>query len=180
MRVGIGVVAGGPQLFSAELAVATGDGEGNNDPVAAAEVRDFFTRFLGDADEFVSQDVAFFHGGNEAIEQMQVRPANRCPGYLNYGIVRIEDRGIGNVVNLNVAGAHPAERFHRWPPALTAAWFAPGGTATFSPYIDLFILGTVPAWAVRLPRGPWDLSCFCESFKIAKVFDDGLFRVAAN
>ena len=97
MRVGIGVVAGGPQLFSAELAVATGDGEGNNDPVAAAEVRDFFTRFLGDADEFVSQDVAFFHGGNEAIEQMQVRPANRCPGYLNHGIVRIEDRGIGNV-----------------------------------------------------------------------------------
>ena len=88
VRVGIGVVAGGPELLLAEEAVAAGDGERNDDAVAALEIGHFLADFLDDAHEFVAEDVARFHGGDEAVEEMKVRSADRGAGDFDDGVVR--------------------------------------------------------------------------------------------
>src|SRR5438874_8693559 len=66
----ISVVTGGPDLFPAKLALAAGDCEGHNYAVPTLEVVNFFTHFFDDVHEFVTENVPFFHGGDEAVKQM--------------------------------------------------------------------------------------------------------------
>ena len=46
--------------------------------------------FLNDPHEFVAKNVARFHGGDEAVEQMQIRSADRGARDFDNGVMRIQ------------------------------------------------------------------------------------------
>jgi hypothetical protein len=52
--------------------VATSDGERHYYTIPSLQVRYAFAGFLNDAPEFMAQNVAFFHGWDEAVKEMQV------------------------------------------------------------------------------------------------------------
>src|SRR6185437_13916389 len=64
------------------------------------------------AHELVSENVAGFHCGNEAIVQMQVRPADGGRSDLHNCVPGIQNLRIGYLLDLYVFLAHPTQRFH--------------------------------------------------------------------
>ena len=112
MGIRIGVVAGRPDLLLAKLAIPACDREWHDHSIAPLKVRYAFSGFLDNSHELVPENVAFFHGRDEPIEQMKIRSANGSAGDFDDGVVRIQDRRIADVVNLNLATSHPTERFH--------------------------------------------------------------------
>ena len=60
----------------------------------------------------MTQDVALFHRGHDAIEQMQVRAADGAGGDLDDGVAPVLDLGIRYRVTPNVVLAVPGQRSH--------------------------------------------------------------------
>lgn len=77
LRVGVGVIATGEGLLPTVLTIATTQDRDRNDPIATAELRDGASSFDDFSQEFVANHVPGMHRGHQAIEQMQVRSANR-------------------------------------------------------------------------------------------------------
>ena len=107
MSIRIGVVAGGPDLFLAKLAIPAGNCEGNDHTIPALKVRYAFARLLNNSHELMPENVAFFHRRDKPVEQMKIRSADSSPCDFDDGVVRIQDRRVSNVVNLNLATSHP-------------------------------------------------------------------------
>jgi hypothetical protein len=92
---------------------AAGDGEGDDDAIA-----DLQRLVLGpDLDDFahrlMAQHIALFHGGHDAVEQVQIGAADRAGGDLDDGIARVLDLRIRHRLATNVVLAMPGECFHR-------------------------------------------------------------------
>ena len=97
MSVGIGVVAAGPEFLPAELAISAGDREGHDNAVTAPRLVTSLTDLFHDTHEFVAENVAFFHGGNEAVIEVQIRATDRGTGYFYDCVVRVKDSGSLNM-----------------------------------------------------------------------------------
>ena len=78
----------------AEPAFAAGYGEGHHHPVADLQPFDIRSDLDDFAHEFVAQDIALLHLGNDTIHQMKVRAANGCGTDLEYAVLRVLDAGI--------------------------------------------------------------------------------------
>ena len=111
-RVGVGGIAGGVERLRAEVARSAGDGEGDDDAVPLLELRHFATDFDDDAHRLVAQDVAALHRRLVAVEEVEIRAADRGRGDPDDDVGRLFDDGIGDGVDADIAGTVPAERFH--------------------------------------------------------------------
>jgi hypothetical protein len=60
----------------------------------------------------MTEDVALFHRGHDAVEQVEVRTADRAGGDLDDGIASVLDLGIRYRVAPNVVLAVPGQRSH--------------------------------------------------------------------
>ena len=103
--------------FLAEEAFAAGDREGNHDAVADLELVVFRTDLDDFAHGLVAENVALFHRGHDAVEQMQVRTADGAGGDLDDGVASVLDLGIRHGVASNVVLAVPGQRFHPKSPS---------------------------------------------------------------
>src|SRR6185312_14039935 len=112
MRVRIGIVAPGPNPLFAEEALSARNGEGHYHTVASLQIVDSRPNILNDAHALMPEDVALLHRGNHAIEQMQVRAADRRLGDLEYRVVWIQKLRICHGQCLDLAFAHPANSLH--------------------------------------------------------------------
>ena len=65
---------------------------------------------------FVAEDIAWLHGRNVAIIQMQIGAADRRCRDLDDGITRVEDFWIGHRGDPHIVLAVPAEGFHHLSP----------------------------------------------------------------
>ncbi len=109
---GIAVVAGRILQLLAVEALAAGNGEGHHDALALLE------RALGAnldhfAHEFMAQDIARFHAGDDAVIKVQVGTADRRGGHLEDDIARIDDFGVGMAIDAYVMGAVPGQCAHQ-------------------------------------------------------------------
>src|SRR5262252_8981067 len=60
----------------------------------------------------MTEDVAFFHGGNITVIKMKIRTTDCGRGDLNDGIARIDDARLRNVEHLNVLLPFPTNCLH--------------------------------------------------------------------
>ena len=100
------------KTFLAEEAFSAGDRKGNYDAVAHLELVVFGTDLDNFAHGLVAEDVALFHRGHDAIEQMQIRAADGAGGDLDDGVSTVLDLGIRHRVASNVVLAVPGQRSH--------------------------------------------------------------------
>jgi len=110
--IGISALAAREEPLLAEEAFATGDRKGHYDSVANLELAVFGT----DLDDFthglVTEDVALFHRGHDAIEQMQVRAADGAGGDLDDGVSAVLDLRVRHRVASNVVLPVPSQGSH--------------------------------------------------------------------
>jgi hypothetical protein len=105
--VGVGVVAQRPQLLAAEETAAARDRERHDDAVADFQLLVVLADFDDFAHELVAEDVSRLHRRNVAIEQVQIRSADRRGGDLDDGVSAVEDRRIGDAFYPDVVGRVP-------------------------------------------------------------------------
>jgi hypothetical protein len=110
--VGIGALAGRKEAALAKEALSTGDGEGDDYPVADFELLVLPPYLHNFAHRFMTHDIAAIHFGDDTVEEMKIGAANGAGGYLDDGVARCFNLGIGNGVAANVRLAVPAERPH--------------------------------------------------------------------
>jgi hypothetical protein len=72
MGVRVRIVTSGPNLFPAKLAVPARDCERHHYTIAPLKVTNTLSRVFNDPHEFVSQNVALFHGRDETVIEMQI------------------------------------------------------------------------------------------------------------
>jgi len=112
LRIGVSAIAGGEQTLAAEPAVATADRERHHNPVADPEVGNLGAECHDLAHVLVTEDVARLHRRLVAVEQVEVRPADRAGGDLDDRIARMLDLRVGYGVYSDIAFAVPAECAH--------------------------------------------------------------------
>ncbi len=78
------------------------DDEGHHHAVALFEFRHRAAGLDDDAHRLVAEDVAVFHAGLVAVEEMQVRAADRRGGNLDDGVRGFLNHGIGNCIDADV------------------------------------------------------------------------------
>jgi len=103
---GVAVVAGAELLLLAEEAIATADGERNDDPLTFLQ-RTFRSDFHNLAHEFVAEDVARPKRRDIAVVQVKVRTADRGRGDAQDGVSRVDDFGIGHGLDAHVVATLP-------------------------------------------------------------------------
>src|SRR6478609_4450904 len=136
-RVGVAVVAEGPQALLAVPALpAAGEGD-DHDPVADL-VLGHGAADLGDrTHELVPEHVAGPHGRDVAADQVQVGAAGRAEAHLQDEVVVVEDGRLGDVLHADLVDAPPGHRLHRTPPTgatlVHASSSAPHGVAVRLP-----------------------------------------------
>src|SRR5215218_1255490 len=64
----------------------------------------------------MAKHVTSFHGGHDAVEQMQIRTTNGTGGHFDNRIAPVLNRWIGNRFATDVAFAVPGEGFHARAP----------------------------------------------------------------
>src|ERR1043165_1214390 len=98
----IGPFAHGEIAAAALLALTANYCEGDYYAVALLQFLCVLARCDDPSHELVTHDVACFHSGDKAIEEMQVRPANGAAGYFNDSVAPLLDFGIGDRIATNV------------------------------------------------------------------------------
>jgi hypothetical protein len=83
----------------AKEAAATGNWERDHNPIAGNEILDSLTHLNDLAHELVTKNVSLFHRWHISIIEMEVGAANRCRSDPNNCITRIDQLGIGNLLN---------------------------------------------------------------------------------
>ena len=106
------------EALLAEEALAAGDRERHHDAVADFELLVFGADLDHLAHGLMAEDVALFHRGHDAVEQMQVRAADGAGRHLDDGIASVLDLGIRHGLAANVVLAVPGQRLHRKSPPL--------------------------------------------------------------
>src|SRR5688572_24236713 len=112
-RVRITVLAERPHVLPAAPALSTGDREGDHHAVAHLDVSHFTTRLYNLAHEFVAEDVTMLHCWHEAVEQVEIRAADRSRRYLDDRVARIEYLRVGDMRHLDMFRTLPCCRLHR-------------------------------------------------------------------
>ena len=112
MSIRVCIVAGSPQLLLAEKTLTAGNGERDDNAVAALQIINRRADLFHDAHELVPENVSLLHRWDKSVKEMKVGPADSCARDLDDRIVRIQDRRIFDIVNLHLATSHPTERFH--------------------------------------------------------------------
>jgi hypothetical protein len=115
--VGVGPLAARVEAALAEKALAARDGERYDDAIASLESLDIRTDLDDLAHRLMTEHIAAFHLGHDAIEQMQVRSVDPACGHFYNGIARMLDRRIRHAFAPDVAFAMPRQRFHSRPSA---------------------------------------------------------------
>ena len=128
----------------------------------------------------MSEDVALFHRGNEAIEKMQIRATDRRPSNFNDvrrgGSRSWDPRHCELLLYLCPSNRELSSR----PPAALAAPAFAGRRRNLFAINRSFHAGHCSARTMGLAFGPGNLPGFRESLKVAKILDNGLFRVATD
>jgi len=109
--VGVGVVAEGPQIAVTEEAVTAGNGEGHNHAIALLQFGHFKTRPTHspvNSWPTISPDCLV----EIAIVDVQVRAINDGGSNLKNGIAGDQNLWTRHVIDTNVLGNVPADRFH--------------------------------------------------------------------
>ena len=105
------VVARRILVLGAMVTRAAGDGERHHHALPLLE-----RRLGADLDhlahELVAQDIARLHRRDEAVVQVEVRAADCGGRHLDDAVPRIDDLGIGDVVDADVVLPVPGQRFH--------------------------------------------------------------------
>ena len=112
LRIGIGPLTTGKVAALAEEALATGDGERDDDPIPHLQLADAATDLDDLSHRLVAQHVAALHAGNDAIVDVQVRAADRAAGDADDGVARILYRRIWHGLAPHVTFAMPGQRSH--------------------------------------------------------------------
>ena len=107
LGIGVGRAAGRKQSLLAEPALAAADRERHHHAVADLEVRHLRAERHNLAHILMAQNVSALHGRLIAIEQVEIRSADRAGRDLDDGIARMLDLGIGNGVYPNVTFSMP-------------------------------------------------------------------------
>src|SRR5918998_5284246 len=107
-------------------AVAARDRERHDDPVTDLEILHAAADLDDLAHELVPEDVALLHRRHEAVVEVQVRTADGRRRDSDDRVVTVQDLRVRDVLDLDVAGAHPAHSLHDSSPP------APAVTATRS------------------------------------------------
>ena len=97
----------------AHVAVAAGDLEGHDHPVAHREIAGLAAHLLHDAHGLVSEDVSLLHERAERLVQVQVGAADVGGGDPDYRVRGLLDHRIRNRVDANVLRAVPGHCPHR-------------------------------------------------------------------
>ena len=102
-----------PIARAASTSRAAGNGERHDDPVADRQLRRRPGTDLDDlAHELVTEDVAFHHGGDVAVVEVEVGAADRRQRDAHDGVVRVDDLRIGDLVDAHVVHAVPDHSLH--------------------------------------------------------------------
>jgi len=112
-RIAIRALADREVAALALVALPAGNGERDHHAVADLQVLRLRADFHDFAHKFMAHDVAGFHAGHEAIEQMQVGPADCARAHLDDRVARVLDDRIGDGVVADVVFAVPAKCFHQ-------------------------------------------------------------------
>jgi hypothetical protein len=108
----VGIVALSKEAAGAKLADTTADGRGYDDTLADAYVADFAADAFDDADPLMAKDLALLHAGEGAADEMELRAANRAGSEAHDRILRVLDRGFGNILDADVADGVENDGFH--------------------------------------------------------------------
>ena len=111
----VGVLGGlalAVQAAVAHPAPAAADVERDDDPVADLQVEDVGTDLLDDAHRLVTDDVAGVHERRERLVEVQVRAAQPGGGDADDRVGGVDDRGVGDVLDADVARALPGHCLH--------------------------------------------------------------------
>ena len=100
----------------AEPAGAADDQERADDAVARLELRDVRAGVHDLADELVAHHAARPHAGDAAVDEMQVRAADRRRRHLDDRVAGVQDLGFGIVAVPELAHVFEQDRAHRLPP----------------------------------------------------------------
>ena len=84
--IGVGALAAGEKALFAEEAFAAGDRKRHYDAVANLELLVFGSDFDDFAHGLMAENVALFHRGHDAVEQMQVRTADGAGRNFDDGV----------------------------------------------------------------------------------------------
>lgn len=112
LGVGVGTFAAGIEAVLAEKAFTAGNGERHHHPVAHLEFRVVFPDFDNIAHGLMAKNIALFHGRHDAVEQMQIRAADRTGRHLDNRVAPILDLGVRDLFTAYIAFAVPGEGFH--------------------------------------------------------------------
>ena len=90
----------------------TGDSYFHAEEIAFLQILDARTYFDDLAHKFVPDDVALFHRGDVAIIKVYIGTTDRRSRNFDNGITRIDQHGVGHVVDPYLVSTIPAECFH--------------------------------------------------------------------
>ena len=110
--IGVGAFTAREKPSLAEEALATGNGERDNDTVADFQRFVVATDFNDFPHVFVAQNVALAHRRDDAIENMQVGATDRACGDLDDRVSRMLYFRVGHTLAAHVAFAVPGQRLH--------------------------------------------------------------------
>jgi hypothetical protein len=103
LGIRVGAVAAREQPLLAEPALTAANGEGDDYPVADLEVGDLRPELDHLAHVFMTKDVAAFHGGLVAVQQVEGGAADGASGDLDDRVAGMLDLRIRNGIHPNVA-----------------------------------------------------------------------------
>src|SRR4030095_16442907 len=101
-----------PHLIFAKVAVATRDGERDDDAVTNLEPRILRADFDDLAHELMAEDIALLHCRDVAVVDVEIGAADRGCRHLDNGVAWIEDDGVGHGLDPNCFLAFPADGAH--------------------------------------------------------------------
>ena len=112
LGLGMRVVAQRVEVVLAVPALAADDERGNDDAVALLHALHLGADLLDHAHELVADHVAGLHGGDVAVDEVEVRAAGRGQADAQDGVVRVDDLGVLHRADAQVVHAVPVERSH--------------------------------------------------------------------
>ena len=111
-RIRVGVIAQRPGIALAEETVTAGNSKGDDDTGADFFVFNTTADFDDLTHEFVTENVAMFHGGVVTIIQVQIGATNCGGGDFDNCVSGVENLRIGNGFDFNFVRTLPANCFH--------------------------------------------------------------------
>ena len=109
---GVGFLAGRILLQTAKKAVATGNHEGDHDPLALLHVLHIPAGFDHFTHKLMTKNVAMLDLRDLTAVEMQIGSTNRRRRDAQDDIVRLFNDGIGNIIHANMVGTVVRECFH--------------------------------------------------------------------